>query len=73
MTQRQPPGQPPLGQPQKIVGFHLDERLDWVGIWSNMSLSIMFMAGSSQNWKRGRPGKRVEWPFQKAKIFFPGC
>ena len=30
MKQREPPGQPPPGQPRKIIGFHLDEQLDWV-------------------------------------------
>ena len=30
MKQHHPPGQPPPGQPRKIVGFHLDEKLDWV-------------------------------------------
>lgn len=30
MKPPQPPGQPPSGQSRKIVGFHLDEKLDWV-------------------------------------------
>jgi hypothetical protein len=30
MKQREPPGHPPPSQPRKIIGFHLDENLDWV-------------------------------------------
>ena len=30
MKHRLPLGQPSPGRPRKIVGFHLDERLDWV-------------------------------------------
>jgi hypothetical protein len=30
MKQQHPSGEPPPGQPRKIVGFHLDEKLDWV-------------------------------------------